>query len=247
MLIAEYSKCETLFLDAGGVLVWPNWWRMADVLRARGIDVAPEALAAADPVVRHQLDASDELIAMPDQKRGSSFFEMILAGAGVPLPLSDAAQSALAVLRQYHATENLWEYVPDLVRPALGELRRRGLKLVVVSNANGVLVRAFTRLGLAPLVDVIIDSAEAGFEKPDRRLFDAALERSGARRETTVHVGDIYSIDVVGARNAGLGAIMVDQADLYGSFDCPRIRSIAELPALVRPRDQKQSGAGSRG
>ncbi|HEY6272197.1 MAG TPA: HAD family hydrolase [Terriglobales bacterium] len=226
-------NCETLFLDAGGVLVWPNWWRIADVLRAHGIEVPAESLAQADPVVRQKIDWSDELTAVGDQKRGSHYFEMILAQVNVPL--SDGIESALSALREYHATENLWEYVPDFVRPALVELRRRDLKLVVVSNANGTLLRAFTRLGLVPLVDVIVDSAEVGVEKPDRRLFDTALDRSGARRSTTVHVGDLYSVDVIGARNAELTGVLVDQADLYSSIDCLRIKSIAELPSLIGP------------
>ena len=227
-------RCETLFLDAGGVLVWPNWWRIADTLRAHSLEVSAEALAAADPQVRHELDLSTGMTALGDHRRGSRFFELLLARAGVAEPLSGGAHDALAVLRDYHATENLWEYVPDFVPPALAELRRKGLRLVVVSNANGTLLRAFTRLGLAPLVDVILDSAEFGVEKPDRRLFDTALERSGARRATTVHVGDLYTIDVVGARNAGLTGVLVDQAGLYPDADCPRIASIAELPGLVK-------------
>jgi HAD superfamily hydrolase (TIGR01549 family) len=223
--------CETVFLDAGGVLVWPNWSRVSSVLGSHGIKVTVESLAAADPLARRQLDSSDELIAQADQTRGWRYFDLILARVGVPP--SAATECALASLREYHASENLWEYVPGFVPPALVELRRQGLRLVVVSNANGTLSRAFQRLGLAPLVDFIVDSSEVGVEKPDRRLFDAALTRSGARRTTTVHVGDFYHIDVIGARNAELAAVLVDQEDLYSSIDCPRIRSIAELPLLM--------------
>jgi HAD superfamily hydrolase (TIGR01549 family) len=238
--------CQTLFLDAGGVLVWPNWWRIAQVLRDHGIEVAADSLASADPIVRKSLDAPRQIAGLIDQQRSSKYYEMLLSQSGVELPLSQGAESALADLRHYHATENLWEYVPDFVRPALIELRGLGLKLVVVSNANGTLVRAFHRVGLAPLVDVMLDSQEVGFEKPDRRLFDTALEQSGADRATTIHVGDFYNIDVIGARNAGLRAILVDQAGLYADADCPRIASIAELPALFR-RTGKQAAADSRG
>lgn len=241
MLIAE-----CLFLDAGGVLVWPNWWRIADTLRRHGVEVAADSLAAADPRVRKMLDAPRQLSGLIDQQRGSKYYEMLLSHSGIGLPLSSGAESALADLRHYHATENLWEYVPEFVPPALGELRRMGLKLVVVSNANGTLVKAFHRLGLASLVDIMIDSHEVGIEKPDRRLFDTALERGGADRELTVHVGDFYNIDVVGARNAGLRAVLVDQAGLYAEADCPRIHSIAGLPALVRPRDEKRTAADAR-
>ena len=92
---------------------------------------------------------------------------------------------------------------------------------------------AFPRLGLAEYFDVILDSAVEGVEKPDRRYFELALSRAGATPDTTVHVGDFYNIDVVGARNAGLQAILVDERDQYRDADCPRIRSIAELPALI--------------
>jgi putative hydrolase of the HAD superfamily len=120
------------------------------------------------------------------------------------------------------------------VPETLEALRLMGLKLVVVSNANGKLKVLFERLGLARRFDVMLDSAEEGIEKPDPRLFQLALERSQSRPEETVHVGDLYHVDVEGARNAGLGAILLDTADLYGSFDCVRIRDITELPAIVK-------------
>ena len=47
---------ETVFLDAGGVLLHPNWWRVSDALAARGVVVSPEALIKADPPARRELD-----------------------------------------------------------------------------------------------------------------------------------------------------------------------------------------------
>jgi len=52
-------------------------------------------------------------------------------------------------------------------------------------------------------------------EKPDPRLFEIALERARADRAATIHCGDIYHIDVVGARAAGLPAVLLDSAGLY--------------------------------
>ncbi len=123
--------------------------------------------------------------------------------------------------------------MPAFVDPTLRALRDAGYRLVVLSNANGTLHRAFARLGLAPLVDMMFDSANEGVEKPDRRYFDLVLARTGARRETTVHVGDLYHVDVTGARAAGVAAVLVDEAGLHRDADCPRVRSIAELPALL--------------
>ena len=109
-----------------------------------------------------------------------------------------------------------------------------GLKLVVVSNANGKLKVLFERLGLARHFDVMLDSAEEGVEKPDPRLFQLALERSQSTPVDTVHVGDLYHVDVEGARSAGLDAILLDTADLYGGYDCVRIRDITELPGALK-------------
>jgi len=103
----------------------------------------------------------------------------------------------------------------------------------IVSNANGTVQKAFARLGLAPKVDLILDSAIEGVEKPDRRFFELALVRSGSRRGATVHVGDLYHVDVTGARAAGLTPILVDEADLRPGADCARIRSVASLHELL--------------
>jgi FMN phosphatase YigB (HAD superfamily) len=106
-----------------------------------------------------------------------------------------------------------------------------GLKLVVVSNANGTLRGKLARLDLARRVDVILDSHELGVEKPDRRIFDIALERGGTAAGRVVHVGDFYEIDVAGARAAGLPAVLIDSAGLYAERDgdCPRVGSLLEF------------------
>ena len=103
-----------------------------------------------------------------------------------------------------------------------------GLRVVVVSNTNGTIKHLFRRIDLAPWVDLIVDSHEEGVEKPDPRLFHIALERSGADAGTTVHCGDIYEIDVRGARAAGLPVVLIDTAGLYENVDCPRARSLTE-------------------
>jgi FMN phosphatase YigB (HAD superfamily) len=143
---------ETIFLDAGVTLVWPNWERVSETLRVHGIQVDAAALAAADPFVRRSLDEPHLIAAATDQRRGRNYFESILARAGVAL--TPAAQRALSRLEEYQRTMNLWESVPAFVAPTLAELRRRGYRLVVVSNANGTVRRAFQRIGLFELVDM---------------------------------------------------------------------------------------------
>jgi HAD superfamily hydrolase (TIGR01509 family) len=223
----------TVFLDAGGVLVTPSWDRVSAALAAHGIDVPAGALAAADPLVRRDIDLGLGAAAS-DQQRGWAYFNRILDYCGTSR--SPSADAALDDLQTYHAVHNLWERVPHGVAETLDGLHAMGLKLVVVSNANGKLKVLFERLGLARHFDVMLDSAEEGVEKPDPRLFQLALERSQATPTDTVHVGDLYHVDVQGARGAGLDAILLDTADLYVGYDCVRIRDITELPGALKGR-----------
>jgi HAD superfamily hydrolase (TIGR01509 family) len=223
---------RTLFLDAGGVLVNPNWTRVSETLARHGVEATPATLAAAEPHAKRELDGPARHQASDDDTRGWVYFNLVLAHAGIRR--SARTDAALTELRAYHGRYNLWETVPAEVAPALRALREQGLQLVVVSNSNGTLKYKMERLGLTPLVDVLFDSFEERVEKPDPRFFQIALERSGADPAATVHVGDLYSIDVVGARAAGLQAVLFDVAGLYPDCDCPRVDSLTTLEQALR-------------
>jgi len=222
---------QTVFLDAGGVLVNPNWSRISDTLNRHGVTAAAAALAAAEPHAKKRLDTGDSVSATNDAQRGWTYFNLVLTEAGVTL--SDATAAALAELHAYHEHFNLWESVPDEVHPALAALRARGFKLVVVSNANGRLRYLFDRLGLSGALDALFDSFDEGVEKPDPRFFRRALERTGADAQSTIHVGDFYHVDVAGARATGITPVLLDVAGLYPECDCLRVRSLTELVRVL--------------
>ena len=222
---------ETVFLDAGGVLIFPNWERISATLATHGVVVAPAALAAAEPHAKRQLDRSKTISATNDEKRGWLYFNLILEQAGITP--GDRTAAALAELHLYHQQHNLWEYMPGFVLPALRRLRELDLQLVVVSNANGTVETLARRLGLTECVEYVLDSFVEKVEKPDPRFFEIALERSGAQRESTIHVGDLYEVDVVGARAAGIEPVLLDVGGLYPNADCRRVRSLDELVTLA--------------
>ena len=223
---------ETLLLDAGGVLVFPNWGRISDTFARHGIHVSPEALRRADPRARFAVDQACTVTTTNDADRGSRYFRLVFANAGIP---ADAPLDApLRELWDYHMTHNLWEHVPDDVIPALEALTELGVTLAVASNANGALERAFQRLGLTRYFHAICDSCVEGAEKPDPRFFDIVLQRAGGRPETAMHVGDLFHVDVVGAMNSGIRAVLMDPHDLYAGFDVCRVRSLRDVVAYVR-------------
>ena len=223
---------ETVFLDAGGVLLYPNWTRVCAALERYGVDAHPPDLAAAEPLAKRRLDVDGTIHATNDASRGWLYFNLVLDAAGVPR--SEATDAALADLHAFHTTSNLWEHVPAGIPDVLAALVDSGLRLVVVSNANGTLRDHFRRLELDRYFVCIVDSHEEGVEKPDPGLFRIALAKSGADALSTIHVGDLYEVDVVGARAAGVRGVLLDERGLYEDADCPRVRSLHELLPMIR-------------
>jgi len=222
------TAIDTVFLDAGGVLCHPSWARVAGALNRHGAAVSTAFLAAAEQRATRDIDQASVVGTTDDRSRGWLYFNLVLQHAGVTQ--DEGTDAALTELREYHSTNNLWEHVEPDITPALAALKGRGLKLVVVSNANGRLRHLFDRLDLTKWFDHLLDSHEWGVEKPDPRLFQLALEQSRSAADRTVHIGDLYYVDVMGARNAGLReGILFDMANLYDGVDCPRIGSLAEL------------------
>lgn len=232
--MSDYSSITTLSLDAGGVLVFPNWRRVSDLMAREGIEVSPDALRAVEPAARFALDEARQVASSDDAQRGGLYFDQILDAAGVPR--GPARDTALAAVYDYHSTHNLWEDVPAGVADTLALLKARGFRLVVASNANGLIARVMERQGLLPLLHAVCDSCHEGVEKPHPRFFSIVVERAEARPETTLHVGDLYHVDVVGARAAGLSAVLLDPHGLYASVEETRIRSLGDLLGLLPHR-----------
>ncbi len=222
---------RTVSFDAGGVLVNPNWDRVAAALAAHGVPAAARALEAAEPAAKRRFDRAATIKSTNDAARGWLYFNHVLEGAGIPV--SEATDAALLDLQVYHTENNLWEAVSPGTRDMLADIRARGLTIIVVSNANGRLHALLDRLGLGSCFDVVVDSSVERVEKPDPRLFEIAMARAGAEPRRTLHVGDLYHVDVVGARAAGMHPLLLDAGDLYRDADCPRVRSVSEIPDFL--------------
>ena len=118
---------------------------------------------------------------------------------------------------------------PDAA-PALEALRQRGLALVVVSNWDCSLGAVLERCGLAPLLDGVVSSAEAGARKPDPAIFDPALALAGCEASDALHVGDTPEEDAEAARRAGIRVLLIERDGAGAAAREPgRISSLAEI------------------
>jgi putative hydrolase of the HAD superfamily len=126
-----------------------------------------------------------------------------------------------------------WDQIPPGTRDCLDRLRRK-FRIAVISNADGGIERVLTRYGIADCFESITDSGIVGIEKPRAEIFEAALTAMNARRDESLYVGDVYSVDYVGARNAGMQAVLFDVARAYRNRDLPRVESLQQLATWLQ-------------
>jgi putative hydrolase of the HAD superfamily len=123
----------------------------------------------------------------------------------------------------------------------LDRLRQRGLKMALVTNGSPVLQRPkIEKHDLARHFDAILIEGELGFGKPEEKVYRHALELLQVAPAETWMVGDNLEWEVAAPQRLGIVAVWVDWRGAGippGSDVKPNIiiRSIAELPALLRP------------
>ena len=215
---------RAVFFDAGNTLLRMNYRVIADRLATHDVRVTPDAVMRAEWRARVRLDEDVFAPSRPDvstESRASAgrYVRYLLEALGVR---DEAVVSALVDWRRsYNLPVGLWNTPDPQAEPALRLARERGLRAAVISNSNGSVRSILESLGLATHLDFVLDSFEVGVEKPDPRIFGLALERAGVRPAEAVYVGDLYSVDVRGARGAGLGAVLLDPGGHWGPRDCP--------------------------
>lgn len=217
---------KAVLFDAGNTLIWLDHPFIVQVLREHGVDATVEQLMEAEYGSKLLMDEMARAGTTDERTRGQIYFAEIFRTVG-------AAESAFPSLAQRmfarHAERNLWGNVRERTAETLDELRRRGYRLGVISNADGRVEKLLESVGLRPHFEMVIDSGVVGIDKPDPRIFHLAAERMGIDPAEAVYVGDIYEIDVQGARAAGMQGILIDPLWMWNDRDCHRIRALHDL------------------
>ena len=151
------------------------------------------------------------------------------------LAVTDEAEiEAIARWRRgYNLPVGLWNRADPEALEAVRRVRAAGLVAGVISNSNGSVRAILEETGLAAHLDFIIDSSVVGVEKPDPRIFELGLREAGVGAAHAVYVGDLYSVDVLGARGAGLDGILLDPGGFWGPRDCRLARGLGEAVRLA--------------
>ena len=216
-------KYRAVLFDAGNTLVGLDHARIAPRIGAAlGMALTHEGLVAAGARAAIALEGS----AGTDQDRALRFLRLLFLEAGVSEEQMGVVQETLGVL---HGEKHLWSGVDPRTAPALGKLKAKGYRLGVVSNSDGRVAEALEAVGLGGLFEVVVDSKIAGVEKPDPRIFHSALSTLAIPADQALYVGDLYDIDVVGARRAGMDVVLLDPTGQHKDRDVPTAPDVAAV------------------
>jgi putative acetyltransferase len=217
-------EIQAILFDAGGTLIHVDGLR---VCAAAEIPCLPEDFARAESAAINAIRAW--ILEHPestDLERLPLFLDRLLVALGVADP-EDRRTAASRIARE-HRRANLWSGAAPGARETLEVLARRGYRMGVISNADGRVQKLLEEAGLGTHLEFILDSALVGVEKPDPRIFLAASVRLGLPPASCAYVGDLYEIDILGARAAGLYAILI------GGCPAPEtVTRVANLAALL--------------
>jgi len=120
------------------------------------------------------------------------------------------------------------------VIPCMENLKKRNLKIGLISNAEKDMSELFNKTGLNKYLETVVISQEVGVTKPNPLIFQAALKKSGLTAKEVLYIGDQYQVDYMGAMNVGLNPVLLDRRNCYLDLkDCRRITGLAELEYCI--------------
>lgn len=238
-----------VLLDAGGVFVLPDHARILSAFDRAESPVDPAGLDDA-----HYAGAARFTTDLDAEADWNACWSRYLDGYVEFLDVpGDAVADVHRHLDSEFADAALWTRVAPGAVEGLRALAATGVRLGMVSNADGLMAQRMRELeilqvgpGLGVQVECVVDSGAVGVMKPDPRIFRIALDAMGIDEPAVAagrvwYVGDMPGIDVVGARRAGLHPFLLDPLGLHHDADHARVGSLAALAEIAGDRVSDRS------
>ncbi len=219
------AKRRFIFFDVGNTLLFPN--------RARILAPLPEetrpSLETWQALERRTKDEFDQGLISGRIDHGFwwTFHTHLLEELNA---FNRAVRDKLVENTQNSAN---WDQIRPGTREALERIRQQ-YEIAVISNSDGRINVVLGRCGICDCFACVTDSGNVGHEKPHPAIFAAALREMKADPADSLYVGDLYSVDYLGARNSGMDAVLFDVAGTYRGRDLPRVESLAELESWLQ-------------
>ncbi len=237
-------RYDVVFFDLGFTLMYffPSFLELnLRALREAGVSVSMERFLDVRKELDLRLQATRPTATFPPTEEADRAREVALRRQFLQILGIDSDE----VLQRFMDREDAIYAEPGALRlyPEVKEvlhgLRAMGYRLGIISNWSWNLRARCAQLGIADNFDLILASAYAGVEKPHPAIFHLALESLQVAPERAIHVGDNYTADVLGARNAGLDAVLICRDETPPADETAVIHDLRELLPLLACRDAR--------
>ena len=241
MKLSQPQSIRTIFFDAGFTLLQP-FPSTAEVCQrvCRQLDLHVDL-----PQMQQRLQEAEDLYfrqtrlnnTWAEEETINAFWIELYAATVRPL-IAEHDERRISILataiNEEFTKHTNWQLFPDVL-PTLQTLRARGYHMGVISDWGIGLGPLLRELHVTPYIDCLTVSALARYAKPSPHLYDLALQRANAIPDYSIHIGDSYIHDVLGARSVGIHPILLDRLDLLSTqkIDCPVVHSLRELLNLL--------------
>jgi putative hydrolase of the HAD superfamily len=219
-------RLKALFFDVGNTLLFPHREAMLQPLHERGVFPSEDLLRDIERRTKREFDSLLESKAGVDHGFWNIYYSHLLDALGV----QDEVICQDMVTRTRISAN--WCDIRPGTREALSRLAQK-YRPGVISNADGKIAEILGRSGIADCFETITDSGIVGKEKPDPVIFEAALKSLGVGPQESLYIGDVYSVDYLGATGVGMHAVLFDVAGTYKDKDVPRVESLEQLESLL--------------
>lgn len=235
--------------DLGSTLIrfngsWPEAFEracvtMADFMQSQGLSFDREAFLQA---FLQEMEARDKQQQVDHiEQTTSAIFRQVMSQFGYSKLSPELVRKAMKKL--FTVMETYWQPMPGVHR-VLNRLRDEGYRLGLISNAGDAadVYKLIYNARLGGYFDPVVISAEVGFRKPDRRIYEVLLQAWGLPPQNLVMIGDRLEQDILGAQMAGMHQIwLIAEKKLDRDFSgedeiVPEIvaEKLEWLPRLIR-------------
>ena len=243
----QFNEIKAVFFDVYNTIArfWPPREEIqSQACQAFEISVSSHGIArgyaSADEFMARE-NAGDHPLRSKNLEETKAFFaryeQLILEGAGVHADLEFCSRIWEGVRQIPYGMALFEDVIPALVR-----LRSLGFTVGVISNVRQKGSELTDSLGLTGYLDVAVTSGEVGAEKPHPPVFLEALRRADVTAEKSVHIGDQYTSDILGARNVGIHPVLLDRYGVSQGFnDVITVDSMMAVVSLMEEICEKSS------
>jgi HAD superfamily hydrolase (TIGR01509 family) len=221
------APLKAIFFDVGNTLLFPDRTHILAPLYQRGFAPSLELLHTIERKTKKEFDEILQHDGKADHSFWFLFYSHLLDELRVP---DDALRDAMVKATRTSAN---WCDIRAGTREILQRIGRH-YPIAVISNADGKIADVLERCGIVDCFLTITDSGLLGHEKPHPAIFEAALRGMNVSPEQSLYVGDVYSVDYLGATRAGMQAILFDVSGAYRESGLPRVQSLEELEQKLR-------------